>query len=143
MVNHQLRLHLDDPGRVDEGAMLAEQRRLLSLTVEAVAERLLLSTSQVRGLESNSAAAFYNLRFFERAHERYRALLERRDEQRPTHGEQVELSMTFDSLLVSKAHKPDPHAAVTVPSPPRRFGRPWAGGWISSLRHALGVFGVS
>jgi hypothetical protein len=37
--------------------------------------RLIKSTSQLRGLESNSAAAFYNERFCERARDRYVALL--------------------------------------------------------------------
>ena len=67
----RLRLSLDKSHPVDEGALLIEKRSALGLSIDAVADRLLLSRSQVRGLESNSAAAFYSQRFFERARDKY------------------------------------------------------------------------
>lgn len=51
---------------------------MCGLSVETVAERLLLSPSQVRGLESGSPKPFYSQDFFQRAQRRYARLLSQR-----------------------------------------------------------------
>ena len=50
-------------------------RESLGLDVNAVAGALLLSTAQVRDLESGSTRAFYNEGFYQRAKMKYVALL--------------------------------------------------------------------
>ena len=72
----RFRLQLAEPHAIDHGALLKQKRASLGWTIDMVSARLLLSTSQVRGLESNSTSAFYNARFFERARDRYLALLD-------------------------------------------------------------------
>ncbi len=45
------------------------------MSIESVAEQLLLSTRQVRGLESGDAGAFHNADFYARALRKYARLL--------------------------------------------------------------------
>ena len=59
-------------------ADLKECRMLLGWTEVDVADRLLSSVGQVRGLESGCATMFYSQRFFERARDKYIALLHAR-----------------------------------------------------------------
>jgi len=104
----RLRLSLDKSHSVDEGAVLAERRTALELSIDDVADRLLLSRSQVRGLESNSVAAFYNQGFFERARDKYSAFLDSRiTKPSPTEGARVTLTMELaTSPLVADATGP-------------------------------------
>jgi cytoskeleton protein RodZ len=57
------------------GAELARAREARALTVRDVADRLLLSTRQVRALESADVRAFHNAEFYRRAHTKYEAWL--------------------------------------------------------------------
>lgn len=51
------------------------RRERLQIAIADVANRLLLSQTQVRALEAGDASAFYNLGFYAQAMKRYRALL--------------------------------------------------------------------
>jgi transcriptional regulator with XRE-family HTH domain len=97
-MSDRLRLLLDQSRTVDHGALLAEKRTALGLSIDDVADRLLLSRSQVRGLESNSVAAFYSQRFFERANATYAAFLDsRRAENQLTNDDHVTLRIELAS----------------------------------------------
>jgi len=87
---------------VDGGTVLAETRTALGLSIDDVADRLLLSRKQVRGLESNSAAAFYNQGFFERARDKYSAFL---DSLRTKHQQADESRV---ALIMELADAPSP-----------------------------------
>jgi|GEM_PF-4201790 len=52
-----------------------EQRQELGLSEQAVADALLLSLAQVRGLETGAATPFYNEVFYQRARAKYVAML--------------------------------------------------------------------
>jgi DNA-binding transcriptional regulator YiaG len=74
MAMTELRLLLEDRSMSSPEEMRT-WRESLGLDVNAVAGALLLSTAQVRDLESGSTRAFYNEGFYQRAKMKYVALL--------------------------------------------------------------------
>ena len=57
-------------------SILTSRRERLNLAIPDVANRLLLSQLQVRGLEAGDVKAFYNEAFYNQALQRYRVLLD-------------------------------------------------------------------
>lgn len=68
-----LTLTLASPGMA--GHALTRAREAQAMTIDAVSDRLLLSTRQVRGLETGETSAFHNTAFYGRALEKYAAFL--------------------------------------------------------------------
>ena len=84
MSDDELRISLADSAMWSPDE-LKEQRLTLGLSERMVADTLLLSQAQVRGLETGVLTSFHNEGFYQRARTKYIALLTKtRDARRPS-----------------------------------------------------------
>lgn len=93
------------------------RRELLQIAIADVANRLLLSQTQVRALEAGDASAFYNQGFYAQALKRYRTLLGLPEQAEASSLPQPAVSDTPSSSLQVTEDSPTAPAATTWSAP--------------------------